>query len=117
MSLTSYRAAPPRGKRFVLGPRIRGGAVRPFPSLRSPGPPTVMSLTSYRAAPPRGNRSFLAPQTAPDAVIRSRAVRGKAPREGRAQDRSRARALCSKQPPRWEAWKVGFFAPAKSLDL
>src|SRR6266851_4143863 len=96
MSLTSYRAAPPRvnftsgppparGRRsafrlaalagprdgyepdelpgcstprqlYIWAPRLRGGVVRPFVSLRSPGITTVMSLTSYRAAPPRVNQ-------------------------------------------------------------
>src|SRR5215211_571523 len=98
MSLTSYRAAPPRvnpciwapacagasfGLRLAalvssphdgyepdelpgcstprqsvhLGPRLRGGIVRFFVSLRSSlALTTVMSLTSYRAAPPRDNR-------------------------------------------------------------
>src|SRR5215207_9383005 len=97
MSLTSYRAAPPRvnpciwapparGHRSVfrlaalvssphagyepdelpgcstprqsvhLGPRLGGGVVRSFVSLRSSQAlTTVMSLTSYRAAPPRDN--------------------------------------------------------------
>src|SRR5229473_208388 len=95
MSLTSYRAAPPRvnftsgppparGRRSafrlaalagprdgyepdelpgcstprqlcIWAPRLRGGVVRPFVSLRSPGLATVISLTSYRAAPPPAN--------------------------------------------------------------
>src|SRR5690349_11505417 len=54
MSLTSYRAAPPRGGvgKWALGSSPRA-LFDPVVSLRSPGLSTVMSLTSYRAAPPR----------------------------------------------------------------
>src|SRR6185437_4012450 len=60
MSLTSYRAAPPRVMTIStlplylkLGPRLRGGAAVAKAHIRSPSLAAVMSLTSYRAAPPR----------------------------------------------------------------
>ena len=55
MSLTSYRAAPPRGGGLVYGPpdQVRGWRSTIGAGL-APGLSPVMSLTSYRAAPPRG---------------------------------------------------------------
>src|SRR5258708_8494553 len=62
MSLTSYRAAPPRVHSIHLGPRrslprttIRGGGVVRLRLATLAGLTTVMSLTSYRAAPPPVN--------------------------------------------------------------
>ena len=66
MSLTSYRAAPPRVVPAAWAPADAGALLDQRrtafnAALGSPGLATVMSLTSDRALPPRGGLAGVAP--------------------------------------------------------
>src|SRR5215471_8315492 len=109
MSLTSYRAAPPRDNISFWAPAFAGASF----GLSS----RCARRASRRLLHPAIIPTIPAPEAAPDRDPEPAPFGAKTPREGKAQDRSRARPLCSKPPLPWEARRRGLFRPAKIATL